>query len=129
MDSPTYADSTVGDFIDGEDLNIRQAAVSALGPYNGSVVVVDPETGRILSMVNQKMALSAGFQPCSTIKVSVALAGLREGHRTIHQDAPARPAHGPDLRLGAFQQLLFRHARHQAGIRAGQLLCPPVRVR
>jgi cell division protein FtsI/penicillin-binding protein 2 len=75
---PTYADSTVGDFVDGEDLTIRRAAVDALGPYNGSVVVVDPQTGRILSMVNQKVALSSGFQPCSTIKVSVALAGLSE---------------------------------------------------
>ncbi len=75
---PTYADSTEGDFIDGEDLTIRRAAVEALGPYNGSVVVVDPKTGRILTMVNQKQALSAGFQPCSTIKVSVALAGLSE---------------------------------------------------
>jgi cell division protein FtsI/penicillin-binding protein 2 len=76
---PTYADSTQGDFVDGEDLTIRRAAVEALGPYNGSVVVVDPQTGRILSMVNQRQALSAGFQPCSTIKVSVALAGLNEG--------------------------------------------------
>ena len=75
---PTYADSTQGDDIDGEDLGIRRAAVEALGPYNGSVVVVDPNTGRILSMVNQKLALGAGFQPCSTIKVSVALAGLNE---------------------------------------------------
>ena len=66
--SPTYADSTAGDFVDGEDLAIRKAAVASLGPYNGSVVVVDPETGRILSMVNQKIALSTGFQPCSTIK-------------------------------------------------------------
>ena len=46
--------------------------------YNGSVVVVDPSNGRILTMVNQKVALSSGFQPCSTIKVSVALAGLSE---------------------------------------------------
>lgn len=76
---PTYADSTAGDFVDGDDLTIRRAAVEALGPYNGSVVVVDPMTGRILTMVNQKLALGGGFQPCSTIKVSVALAGLHEG--------------------------------------------------
>ena len=75
---PTYADSTVGDFVDGDDLTIRRAAVEALGAYNGSVVVVDPMTGRILTMVNQKLALGSGFQPCSTIKVSVALAGLHE---------------------------------------------------
>jgi beta-lactamase class D len=75
---PTYADSTEGDNVDAEDLDVRRAAVFALGPYNGTVVVVDSGTGRVLSMVHQKIALSSGFQPCSTIKVSVALAGLSE---------------------------------------------------
>jgi cell division protein FtsI/penicillin-binding protein 2 len=75
---PTFADSTQGDRVDGEDLTIRRAAVEALGTFNGSVVAVDPTTGRILTMVNQKVATSSGFQPCSTIKVSVALAGLSE---------------------------------------------------
>jgi membrane peptidoglycan carboxypeptidase len=75
---PTYADSTQGDNVDGEDLEVRRAAVEALGRYNGSVVVVDPSNGRVLSMVNQKLALGSGFQPCSTIKVSVALAALSE---------------------------------------------------
>jgi penicillin-binding protein 2 len=77
-DKPTYADSTEGDNVDGEDLTIRKAAVEALGPYNGSIVVVDPDNGRVLSMVNQKVALGSGFQPCSTIKISVALAGIAE---------------------------------------------------
>src|ERR1035438_1818483 len=76
--SPTYADSTDGDNIDGEDLDIRRAAVESLGRYNGSVVVVDADNGRVLTMVNQKVALSSGFQPCSTVKVSVALAALSE---------------------------------------------------
>ncbi len=75
---PTYADSTEGDWVDGEDLTIRRAAVEALGPFNGSIVVVNPTNGRILSMVNQKVALGTGFQPCSTVKVSVALAALSE---------------------------------------------------
>jgi penicillin-binding protein 2 len=75
---PTYADSTVGDMVDGEDLVIRRAAVEALGPFNGTVVAVDASTGRILTMVNQRVALGTGFQPCSTIKVAVALAGLSE---------------------------------------------------
>lgn len=78
-DEPTYKDSTAADKIDGEDLVVRKAAVDALGPLNGSVVVVDPSTGRILTMVNQPLALSGGFQPCSTVKVSVALAALHEG--------------------------------------------------
>ncbi len=87
-DEPTYKDSTAGDNVDGEDLDIRRAAVEALGQFNGSVVVVDSNSGRILTMVNQKLALGGGFQPCSTIKVSVALAALREHlverHSLIH---------------------------------------------
>lgn len=76
---PTFADSTAADFIDGEDLTVRRAAVEALGPYNGTVVVTDPNNGRILAMVNQKLALKSGFQPCSTIKIVAALAALSEG--------------------------------------------------
>jgi beta-lactamase class D len=78
-DEPTYKDSASGDRTDGDDAEIRKAAVEGLGPYNGAVVVADPNTGRVLTMVNQQLALGGGFQPCSTIKVSVALAALREG--------------------------------------------------
>ncbi len=76
---PTYADSTVGDNVDGEDLVVRKAAIDALGPYNGTIVVADPQSGRILSIVNQKLALKGAFQPCSTVKVVVSLASLSEG--------------------------------------------------
>lgn len=76
---PTYADSTVGDSIEGEDPVVRKAALDALGPYNGSVVVADPQTGRILSVVNQKLALKGAFEPCSTVKMVVSLASLSEG--------------------------------------------------
>jgi len=75
---PTYADSTEGDRIDGEDLTVRRAAVSALAGLNGTIVVAQPDTGRILSIVNQKLAFRDGFQPCSTVKVPVALAALSE---------------------------------------------------
>jgi penicillin-binding protein 2 len=77
--TPTFADSTIGDSVDGEDLMVRRAAVQALGPYNGAVVVADPNTGRILSIVNQKLALQGAYEPCSTIKIVAALAGLSEG--------------------------------------------------
>jgi cell division protein FtsI/penicillin-binding protein 2 len=53
--------------------------LDGLGPYNGSVVVADPQTGRILSIVNQKLALKGAFQPCSTVKMVVSLASLSEG--------------------------------------------------
>ncbi len=85
-DEPTYRDSTSGDNLEGEDLQVRQAAVAALGPYNGTIVVSDPTNGRILTMVNQKLALGGGFQPCSTIKVSVALAALRE--KVVERTSP-----------------------------------------
>jgi cell division protein FtsI/penicillin-binding protein 2 len=85
---PTFAESAAGDDIGGEDLTVRQAAVEALGRYNGSVVAVDPLTGRILTMVNQKTALQSGFQPCSTVKLPVAMAGLIEG--LIERDTPLR---------------------------------------
>jgi len=75
----SYGDPSADDNPSGDDPVIRQAAVDALGKWNGSMVVVDPNTGRILSMVNQKLALSGGFTPCSTIKPVVALAALREG--------------------------------------------------
>jgi penicillin-binding protein 2 len=75
----SYADdNTDGDIVEGEDPVVRQAAIDALGNMNGTVVAIDPTSGRILAMVNQKLALSEGAQPCSTIKVAVALAGLSE---------------------------------------------------
>ena len=69
----------VGDIVGGEDPVVRQAAIDALGDMNGTAVVIDPSNGRILAMVNQKLALSPGAEPCSTIKLTVALAALSEG--------------------------------------------------
>jgi cell division protein FtsI/penicillin-binding protein 2 len=75
----TDADLTQGDVTAGEDPVVRQAAIAALGNMYGTVLAIDPSNGRILAMVNQKLALSSGAEPCSTIKVSVALAALSEG--------------------------------------------------
>lgn len=58
---------------------VRQAAIDALGDMNGTAVVINPSNGRILAMVNQKLALSPGAEPCSTIKLGIALAALSEG--------------------------------------------------
>jgi penicillin-binding protein 2 len=83
----SYAqDQTAGDVTAGEDPVVRQAAISALGDMNGTVVVIDPNNGRILTMVNHHLALSSGAEPCSTIKLSVALAALEEG--IITADTP-----------------------------------------
>jgi penicillin-binding protein 2 len=72
-------DVTAGDVTAGEDPVVRQAAVDALGNMNGTVVAIEPTSGRVLAMVNQRLALSSGAQPCSTIKLAVALAALNEG--------------------------------------------------
>jgi penicillin-binding protein 2 len=95
--TPTFADSTQGDSVDGEDLLVRRAAVQALGPFNGAVVVSDANTGRILTIVNQKLALQGAYEPCSTIKIVAALAGLNEG--IINQETSLRltKRHSVDL--------------------------------
>jgi cell division protein FtsI/penicillin-binding protein 2 len=71
-------DPTDGDDVDGDDPTVRRAAVEALGARRGSVVVVDPGNGRVLTIVNQKLAFETGFIPCSTIKLVTALAALTE---------------------------------------------------
>ncbi len=75
---PTFADSSSADDGTYDDPVVRAAAVSALGRYNGAVVAVDPNSGRILTVVNQKIAFSDGYIPCSTIKPAIALAALEE---------------------------------------------------
>jgi len=77
---------TAGDNIEGEDVAVREALIGALSNMNGTALAIDPTTGRILAMVNQKLALSHGAEPCSTIKLTVALAALEEG--IIKRDTP-----------------------------------------
>ena len=66
------------DDLTGEDPEVRRVAVNALGNHAGTVVVMDPLTGRVYSMVNQEWALRRGFKPCSTIKLVTGVAGLSE---------------------------------------------------
>jgi cell division protein FtsI/penicillin-binding protein 2 len=76
----SYVDNAAsGDVAAGEDPVVRAAAVEALGNMNGTVVAIDPTSGRVLAMVNQKLALADGATPCSTIKLVTSLAALNEG--------------------------------------------------
>jgi len=90
-------DVTSGDVTEGEDPVVRAAAVAALGNMNGTALAIDPATGRILTMVNQKLALSSGAEPCSTIKLTVALAALQEG--IVTRDTPVALGGGYHLNL------------------------------
>ena len=76
---PSYGNPSAKDNAGAENPEVRAVAVRALGRFNGSVVVVEADTGRVLTIVNQSLALSAGFKPCSTIKVAIALGALEEG--------------------------------------------------
>jgi membrane peptidoglycan carboxypeptidase len=62
----------------GEDPEVRRAAVEALGHHAGTVVVMDPKTGRVYTVVNQDWGLRRGFKPCSTIKLVTGVAGISE---------------------------------------------------
>ena len=66
------------DDLSGEDPEVRRVALNALGNHAGTVVVMDPITGRVYSVVNQEWALHRGFKPCSTIKLVTGVAGLSE---------------------------------------------------
>src|SRR5215213_6802070 len=66
------------DDVTGEDLEVRRVAVNALGNHAGTVVVMDPVSGRVYSIVNQEWGLRRGFKPCSTIKLVTGVAGLSE---------------------------------------------------
>jgi cell division protein FtsI/penicillin-binding protein 2 len=88
--SYTKGDIFAGDVTAGEDPVVRWAAIDAMGDMNGTAVVIDPSNGRILAMVNQKLALSPGAEPCSTIKLTVALAALSEG--LVTRDTPVKLA-------------------------------------
>ena len=67
------------DRTEGEDLNLRQVAINALGSHAGSVVVMEAQTGKVLTIVNQNWAVRSSIRPCSTIKLVTATAGLNEG--------------------------------------------------
>ncbi len=72
------------DNIEGEDLEVRAAAVNALGNHAGTILVMEAQTGKVLSIVNQDWAIRHSFKPCSTIKLVTAVAGINE--KVINSD-------------------------------------------
>lgn len=66
------------DVTEGEDAEVRRVAAAALGNRAGAVVVMDPRTGRVYTVVNQEWALRRGWAPASTMKLVTSLAGVGE---------------------------------------------------
>ena len=75
----SFSDSAIGDSPLGEDPVVRAAALEALGNWNGSVVVVDPNTGRILSIVNPEARVLRRFHPLLYIQAGRCPGRVKEG--------------------------------------------------
>ena len=61
------------------DEALQRAATDALGQQEGTIIVVDPQTGRVRAVVNPRIAFENSYAPGSTIKPFTALAALRAG--------------------------------------------------
>ncbi len=81
----------------GEDQGIRRIAVNALAGRSGTVVVMDPTTGRVYTVVNQVMGLGSPVKPCSTVKMIVGLGALHESVFDPNQEVPFGRHYGMNL--------------------------------
>ncbi|HEY0727210.1 MAG TPA: SpoIID/LytB domain-containing protein, partial [Pyrinomonadaceae bacterium] len=61
------------------DVALQQAANSALGDRDGTIIVMDARTGRVRAIANPKLAYTRPLMPGSAIKPFTALATLRAG--------------------------------------------------
>lgn len=61
------------------DHRLQQTSKAALGDRRGTIIVMDPQTGRIRAVVNPEIAFNQSFSPGSTIKPFTALAAMRAG--------------------------------------------------
>ncbi|HEY3102455.1 MAG TPA: SpoIID/LytB domain-containing protein [Pyrinomonadaceae bacterium] len=61
------------------DSALQQAAEDALGQHEGSIIIMDAQTGRVRATVNPEGAYSQAMMPGSSIKPFTTLAALRAG--------------------------------------------------
>lgn len=64
---------------DDLDQRLARAATAALGDRRGTVIVMDPQTGRVRAVVNPEIAFAENLPPGSTIKPFSALAAMKSG--------------------------------------------------
>lgn len=62
------------------DAALQKAATEALAGREGTVLVIDPHTGRLRAVVNPRVAFEQAYPPGSAIKPFTALAALRAGN-------------------------------------------------
>lgn len=61
------------------DLLVGEACRRGLGGTQGSVVAIDPKTGRVITLINPIHGMLNAYQPCSVFKIVTGIAGLTEG--------------------------------------------------
>lgn len=93
----TAEDEILKDELSGEDREMRRVALKALGGHPGTVVLMNPNNGRIYSIVNQSWALAKPFKPCSTIKLLTSIAALGEG--LVDPDLPMDLGYGVKMNM------------------------------
>lgn len=75
-------------FPDDLPQQLTDAAAESLDGRQGSAIVIDPHTGRVLVLVNEALALQRAYLPGSLFKIVTAAAALEEGlvdeHMTVH---------------------------------------------
>lgn len=64
---------------DEVDAALERAALDALGEREGTILVMDAQTGRLRAVVNPRLAFEQAFPPGSAIKPFTALAAMRAG--------------------------------------------------
>jgi len=68
------------------DNKLQQIALNALGDEKGAVVAIDPDNGAILAMVSKSGSPQTVYNPGSTIKPFIALAGLELNTTSIDKE-------------------------------------------
>jgi stage II sporulation protein D len=61
------------------DAALQRAAALALDGRDGTIIVLDAQTGRLRAVVNEQLAASEAFPPGSAVKPFTLFAALREG--------------------------------------------------
>jgi stage II sporulation protein D len=62
-----------------EDAALQRAAAAALGEREGTIIVLDPQSGRVRAVVNPRLAFEQAYPPGSAIKPFTMLMALRAG--------------------------------------------------
>lgn len=77
-DNKPFSDALAAEVFPGEDLKLRQISLAALENHHGSVIVMNPQTGKIYTIVNQDLAFRTEWHPASIFKLVTSLAALDE---------------------------------------------------